>query len=85
MATPTGDYKWVNVPPIPTHRGITSDFHDQMGHLGRDKLVDSLREWYWWPGMSIDTAHALRACKACAKDHPGGEPKLKSGTIHKGD
>ncbi len=39
---------WVNVPPIPVRAQILEDFHREMGHLGRDKLVEAVKEWYWW-------------------------------------
>ncbi len=56
-----------------------------MGHLGRDKLVDTLREWYWWPGMVADVADVIRKCESCAKDRRGGEPVIRPSVIYKGE
>ena len=53
---------------------IARDFHDTLGHLGREKLLEALKEWYWWPGMAADAAQVLRTCEAYCKDRKGGEP-----------
>ncbi len=39
---------WVNVPPVPMRAKILDDFHRDLGHVGRDKLVEAVKEWYWW-------------------------------------
>ncbi len=69
-----GTPMWVDVPPIPARMTIARDFHDTLGHLGREKLLEALKEWYWWPGMAADAAQVLRTCEACCKDRKGGEP-----------
>ena len=30
--------------------------------------MESLRDWYWWPGMHLTVAECLRSCDACQKD-----------------
>ncbi len=56
---------WVNVPPIPVRAQILEDFQREMGHLGRDKLVEAVKEWYWWQGMKEDAARCIAGCATC--------------------
>ena len=28
--------------------------HDQVGHLGQDRVLDLLRDRFYWPGMHVD-------------------------------
>ena len=62
--TPLGK-SWVEVPPVPTRKRIAIDTHYTLGHCGRDKLVDSIRLDYWWPGMYHDIASVLAKCAVC--------------------
>ena len=43
---------WVNVPPLPNRLNIIRDTHETLGHIGRERLIGSLKQWYWWPGMA---------------------------------
>ena len=70
VQTPVATYVWVDVPPVPLRSQITKDLHVSLGHVGRDKLLESLRDWYWWPGMHNDVARCLEGCLACRKDAP---------------
>jgi hypothetical protein len=38
-----GKPHWVNVPPIPNRYDIIKDTHESLGHVGREKLLGSLR------------------------------------------
>ena len=64
----TGVDTWVDVPPVPTRAQVVRDMHQSLGHLGRDKLMEALREWYWWPGMHLTVAECLAYCETCQKD-----------------
>ena len=52
VRTPYNTFTWVDVPPVPLRHQLVRDFHVSLGHVGRDKLLEALREWYWWPGMT---------------------------------
>ena len=36
--------------------------HDQVGHLGQDRVLELLRDRFYWPGMHIDVASYLNSC-----------------------
>ena len=76
---------WVDVPPKPNRLEILWELHQTMGHLGREKLLDSVRDWYWWPGLAADAALVTRTCEACCKDRSSGKIQVPSGQIYKGD
>ena len=56
---------WVNVPPVPTRVDIIKDTHETLGHIGRERLLGSLKQWYWWPGMANQVRGVLRNCPIC--------------------
>lgn len=43
------------------------------GHLGRDKSLKSIKNRFYWPGMTKDVARWCKACDSCArvKGYPG--------------
>ncbi len=40
-------------------------FHDRMGHVGRDKVVEMVKARCFWPGMKSDIEEYLKSCKRC--------------------
>ena len=36
--------------------------HDQVGHLGQDRVLELLRDQFYWPGMHTDMASYLNSC-----------------------
>ena len=68
VRTAVGTFTWVDVPPVPLRGQIVHDLHRSLGHVGRDKLLEALRDWYWWPGMLQSVQECLRHCVACRKD-----------------
>ena len=72
VKTPMETFTWVDVPPIPLREQLVKDMHVSLGHVGRDKLLEALRDWYWWPGMYNSVLRCLSTCLACCKDaaHP---------------
>ena len=36
--------------------------HDQVGHLGQDRVLEMLRDQFYWPGMHTDMASYLNSC-----------------------
>ena len=41
--------------------------HDQVGHLGQDRVLDLLRDWFYWPGMHIDVVSYINSCSRCLR------------------
>lgn len=41
--------------------------HDDMGHLGRDKTLDLVRERFYWPRMATDVEEKIRSCDRCLR------------------
>ncbi len=38
-----GRKQWVNVPPVPNRVDIIKDTHETLGHIGRERLIGSLK------------------------------------------
>ena len=36
--------------------------HDQVGHLGQDRVLDLLRDRFYWPGMHADVISYINSC-----------------------
>ena len=41
--------------------------HDQVGHLGKDRVLELLRDQFYWPGMHTDVASYLNSCPRCLR------------------
>ena len=41
------------------HQGVGS------GHLGQEKTLDCLKEWFCWPGLSCDAHNWCKSCISC--------------------
>ena len=41
--------------------------HDQVGHLGQDRVLELLRDRFYWPGMHTDVASYLNSCPRCLR------------------
>ena len=52
--------------------------HDQVGHLGQDKVLELLRDQFYWPGMHTDVASHMNSCPRCLrrKSQPHQAPLL---------
>ena len=52
--------------------------HDQVGHLGQDRVLDLLRDQFFWPGMHIDVVSYINSCPRCLcrKSQPDKAPCL---------
>lgn len=52
--------------PTPAERpGLLKMLHDEMGHLGKNKLVALMTTRYFWRGIARDCAHHVASCTAC--------------------
>ena len=52
--------------------------HDQVGHLGQDRVLELLRDRFYWPGMNTDVASYINNCPRCLrrKSQPDQAPLL---------
>ena len=41
--------------------------HDQVGHLGQDRVLELLRDRFYWPGMYMDVASYINSCPRCIR------------------
>ena len=41
--------------------------HDQIGHLGQDRVFELLRDRFFWPGMQMDVASYINSCPRCIR------------------
>ena len=41
--------------------------HEDYGHLGMDRVLVLLQEWYFWPKMSEDVRTYIRQCDRCVQ------------------
>ena len=44
--------------------------HDQIGHLGQDRVLELLRDSFFWPGMQMDVASYIKSCPRCIRRNP---------------
>ena len=54
------------VPPSHRQRAMEG-CHDQVGHLGQDKVLDLLRDRFYWPGMYVDVVAYINSCPRCLR------------------
>ena len=41
--------------------------HDLVGHLGQDRVLELLRDRFFWPGMHMDVASYINSCPRCIR------------------
>ena len=41
--------------------------HDDLGHLGVERILDLLRDQFYWPGMMEDISRHIRQCERCLR------------------
>jgi transposase InsO family protein len=46
---------------------ILEALHNEMGHQGRDRTTNLIRERFYWPGMTTDIEKWLNQCENCIK------------------
>ena len=54
------------VPPSHRHRAMEG-CHDQVGYLGQDRVLDLLRDRFYWPGMYVDVVSYINSCPRCLR------------------
>ena len=73
----TGTKHLLVVPQAYRQRAIEG-CHDQVGQLGQDKVLDLLRDRFYWPGMHVDIVFYINSCPRCVcrKSQPDKAPLL---------
>ena len=73
----TGTEHLLVVPQAYRQRAIEG-CHDQVGHLGQDRVFDLLRDQFYWPGMHVDVVSYISSCPRCLqrKSQPDKAPLL---------
>ena len=52
----------------PSHRNKAMEgCHDQVGHLGLDRVLELLKDQFYWPQMYNDVASYLNSCPRCLR------------------
>jgi transposase InsO family protein len=54
---------------IPTDRrlDIISRYHQEIGHLGRDRTLAVLKDRVFWPGVAKDVDNLVKSCDRCLR------------------
>ncbi len=51
--------------PRPYRTQALNGYHDQVGHMGRERTLALLRDRVYWPGMARDVADYVNNCRRC--------------------
>ncbi|MEE4247445.1 MAG: RNase H-like domain-containing protein [Kangiellaceae bacterium] len=51
--------------PVPYRKLALQGCHEEMGHLGRERTLQLLRERFFWPGMAEAAATHVSRCQRC--------------------
>lgn len=53
------------------HHGIIfKEFHEDMGHLGAERVFDLAKAQFYWPHMKNDVTHYVTKVCSCIKQKP---------------
>ena len=55
------------VPPLSHRQKAMAGCHDQIGHLGQDRVLELLRDRFFWSGMQMDVASYINSCPRCIR------------------
>jgi Mor family transcriptional regulator len=57
-------------------------FHDQLGHLGADSILDLIKRRYFWPALESEVKQYVKSCTLCQLARSrGGVPKPPAQSI----
>ena len=63
----SGELQYQLVVPRKYRKVALSYVHDRMGHLGRDRTLELLRERYYWPSMQQSVVDYITRCGRCIR------------------
>lgn len=63
-------YSGAKYVPESLRLSILADLHDapHAGHPGQQRTYNSIRQWYWWPGMKKTILEYVERCSVCQRD-----------------
>ena len=53
--------------PIEYRQKAMAGCHDQIGHLGQYRVLELLRDRFYWPGVHMDVASYINSCPRCIR------------------
>ena len=53
--------------PLSSRREVLHHLHDDMGHFGRDRVLNLARSRFYWPGMMSEISTYISECESCLK------------------
>ena len=59
------------VPQPSGRKQLVAEVHRDMGHFGAHRMLDRMRQNYWWKGMDATVAQVVKACMPCARTKAG--------------
>lgn len=69
--------------PQEFHRTVFRELHEEMGHLGVERVLHLTRERFFWPRMKRDIEHFVtRVCSCLKQRRPHIEPRAPMENIH---
>jgi hypothetical protein len=69
--------------PVQCQADVLYHYHDipSSAHLGSDKMLERIRQTFYWPGMTSDIEKYCRQCHNCAARKPPKPSKSPLGSI----
>uniref|UniRef100_A0AAY4BQW0 Gypsy retrotransposon integrase-like protein 1 n=1 Tax=Denticeps clupeoides TaxID=299321 RepID=A0AAY4BQW0_9TELE len=68
------------------HRLVFKELHEEMGHLGVERVLHLVRSRFYWPHMQRDTEHYINRVCSCVKskrpNRPARAPLVNIATSH---
>ena len=64
ISTENGQLCQLVIPPILVSEVLRYS-HDKIGHPGRDRTTNFIRDRFFWPGMTNDIDYWIRGCRNC--------------------
>ena len=67
---------------VPTNaelqKEVITSFHDSLlaGHPGFFKTLHLIKEYYWWPGMTVFLKKYINSCAICQQMKPNTHPTV---------
>ena len=70
------------VMPFPLRKFVYQELHEEMGHLGIDRVYALARERFYWPNMESDIEnHISKACKCVMDKKPNVNTRAPCGSL----